>query len=527
MRNETPSTLPFNDRPYLANGIVTPSLHSILSSSAPALERPSSSQSSALTSINPHINPSIFEASRSSQSTTYAPTPATTLAGTSPVKRRSIHLDSSGSADVDFDEDLDRTLLSSLPDEVRTFHVYFNIWQEQVPTAEPGKRQKRTAGGTRPSLQKRKTTKFANYAPKLPTKLTLAPKFYSFANFKRSLFTSCDEKLAGVSDALHRAWVNRRLSIQVFVNGSALHKAINKITITNPANFREFIVAALTAPANTTMGCRILHEDPRKADLAIRALLTVGKSNGNSSDSEESEGHETDHSSVILSAGEKNLRTLMKQFEKDFKGGENVTSVTNPKDPSKILLLNTSRIRDWANDWADGIRGVDEVNPPMTRPGFRWINAADYEKAKAELLGLTPTPTHASNTANGTVIHHNYYGQPFPAVPAPYPGLPNGPAPALRAEIAGSDSMRLSPPPGEVPSFEAFLVFAGIKPEMQKTRNALATEGISDFYRLLDRSTYTLATFRSMGIPFAHAEDLWKAVPKFIGHLRSTYSEGP
>ncbi|KAH9818934.1 hypothetical protein DFH28DRAFT_887664, partial [Melampsora americana] len=348
--------------------------------------------------------------------------------------------------------------------------------------------------------------KFSNYAPKLPTKMTLAPKFYSFVNFKRLLFTSCNKKLAGVSDALHHAWVNRRLSIQVFVNGSALHKANNKITITNPGNFCEFIVAALTAPANTTMGCRILHEDPRKANLAIQALLTFGKAKSNSSDSEESKGHEPDHS---VGRGQKNLRTLMKQFKKDFKGGENVTSVTNPKDPSKILLLNTSRIRDWANDWVS----VDEVNPPMTRPGFRWINAADYEKAKAKLLGLTPTPTHASNSANGTVIHHNYYSQPFLEFPAPYP--------------ARGDLMRLSPPPGEVPSFEAFLIFAGIKPKMQKTRNALATKGISDFYRLLDCSTYTLATFRSMGIPFAHAEDLWKAVPKFIGHLRSTYSEAP
>ncbi|KAH9823989.1 hypothetical protein DFH28DRAFT_1047888 [Melampsora americana] len=495
MRNESPSTFPFSDCSYFPSGIVTPSLHSILSSRAPAQDPPTSSQSSALTSINPHINPSIFEASCSSQSTTYAPTPATTLAGTSPVKRSAIHLDSPGSADPESDDELDRTLLSSLPNEQQTFHVYFNIWQEQVPAADPGKRQKRTPGGTRPSLQKRKTTKFANYAPKLPTKMTVAPKFYSFASFKRSLFTSCDEKLAGVSDALHRAWVNRRLSIQVFVNGSPLHKANNKITITNSHNFREFIVAALTAPANTTMGCRILHEDPRKADLAIRALSTVGKPNSHSSDTEESDGHETDHSSVILSAGEKNLRTLMKRFEKDFKGGENVTSVTNPKDPSKILLLNTSRIRDWANDWADGIPGVDEVNPPMTRPGFRWINAADYEKAKAELLGLTPTPTHASTSASGTVIHHNYYGQPFPAVSAPYPGLPAGAAPATRAEIATSETMRLSPPPGEMPSFEAYLLFAGIKPDMEKTRNALASEGISDFYRLLDRSTYTLATF--------------------------------
>ncbi|KAH9816101.1 hypothetical protein DFH28DRAFT_891501 [Melampsora americana] len=415
--------------------------------------------------------------------------------------------------------------LSYLPDEDRTFHVYFNIWQEQVPQTDNGKKPRRPPGGTRPSLRKLATTKFANYAPKLPTKLTVAPKFYSFATFKRALFTSCDKKLAGVSEALHQAWFDRRLSIQVFVNGSPLHKSNNKNTISNPHNFQEFIYAALTAPANTTMGCRILHEDPRKADLAIRCLKVVGKPGGDGLDSDNTDGHETDRSSVILSAGEKKLRILMKRFEKDFKSGENVTSVTNPKDPSQILLLNTSRIRDWANDWADGVRGVDELNPPMSRSGFRWIKAGDYEKAKNELLGLTPaTPKHAHHPPSGTIIHHNYYGQPFPSGGPPYahlpaPGIaPPNPSPALSV----GDLIPLAPPPGEAPSFEAFLVFAGITPDKRNTREALANEGISEFNRLLDRATYTLANFRSMGISFAHAEDLFKAVPKFLVHVQSS-----
>ncbi|KAH9821658.1 hypothetical protein DFH28DRAFT_883009, partial [Melampsora americana] len=396
-------------------------------------------------------------------------------------------------------------------DEDRTFHVYFNIWQQQVPDGENGKRQKQTPGGTRPSLRKSTTPKYSNYAPKLPTKLTLAPKFSSFYVFKKALFASCDEKLAGVSDALHRAWFERRILIQVFVNGSPLHKANNKITITNPDNFQEFVFAALSAPANTTMGCRILHEDPRKTKLAIRSLMSVGKSGGDGGDSDKSDGHETEGSSIILSAGERNLRTLMKRFEKDFKAGENVTSVTNPKDPSQILLLNTSRIRDWANDWVDGVRGVDEVNPPMGRPGFRWINVCDYEKAKNELLGLTPAvATTAAATPSGTVIHHNYYGQPPSSAPPPYPGLP----------ISSMATPHPLAPPASEPPFESFLIFAGIGPDMRKTREALANEGISDFERLLDRSTYTLANFRSMGISFAHAEDLWKAVPRFITHLQ-------
>jgi hypothetical protein len=42
---------------------------------------------------------------------------------------------------------------------------------------------------------------------------------------------------------------------------------------------------------------------------------------------------------------------LMERFSKDFKRGENVTSVLNPQDPSLCMLLNTARIRTWANDW--------------------------------------------------------------------------------------------------------------------------------------------------------------------------------
>lgn len=41
----------------------------------------------------------------------------------------------------------------------------------------------------------------------------------------------------------------------------------------------------------------------------------------------------------------------MTRFEKDFKAGENVARAVNPADPGKVCILNTSRIRQWANDW--------------------------------------------------------------------------------------------------------------------------------------------------------------------------------
>lgn len=76
-----------------------------------------------------------------------------------------------------------------------------------------------------------------------------------------------------------------------------------------------------------------------------------------------------------------------------------------------------------------------------------------------------------------------------------------------------------------MPSFEEFLLFAGIKPEMTKTRGILAEQGIDQFSRLLDRKTYNLESFRSMGIPFAHADDITKAVPEFNIHLKNLGSQ--
>jgi hypothetical protein len=159
----------------------------------------------------------------------------------------------------------------------------------------------------------------------------------------------------------------------------------------------------------------------------------------------------------------------------------------------------------------------------------------------------------------GTVVHHNYYGQPFPSpgfataqspFPPPYslgqPFTPTGFPPAQAAATSSSfpppysnpnppasnpnppasatNSLRLSPPP-LMPSFKEFLIFAGITPEMTKTRQILADQGINNFGRLLDRTTYTFENFRSMGIPFAHADDITKAVPDFNIHLKNLGSQ--
>ncbi|KAH9809235.1 hypothetical protein DFH28DRAFT_1189371, partial [Melampsora americana] len=403
-------------------------------------------------------------------------------------------------------------------DEERTFLVNFNLWQPQVPE-EPTKKRKKTPGGPRGNARKSPALKYANFNPKLPTRVTLRPKTLAFTAFKSLLFASCNTRLPGVDEVLQRAWLDRDLSIQGYINASRKHKGNNKVTITNPAIFRDFVIASLNAPAHTVMGFKIIHENPLKTNHAKRSLAQflrepadTGKDKSDGSDGEESLGSD---GSDILSPGERNLRTLMQRFEQDFKAGENVTSVTNPKDPGQVCLLNTSRIRTWANDWADGVKGVDEVNPPMKRPEFSWINIADYEREKNALLGLTPPPAlsvGSNSGCGGSVVHHNYYGQPgpMPVVSVPTSGL------------AAGTSLRLSPPPREAEiDFEKFLIFAGIGPGMETTRLALSKEGIHDFLRLLDRGTYTIATFHSWGIPFAQAEDIFKAIPKYNHYLKS------
>ncbi|KAH9822412.1 hypothetical protein DFH28DRAFT_1119381 [Melampsora americana] len=58
-----------------------------------------------------------------------------------------------------------------------------------------------------------------------------------------------------------------------------------------------------------------------------------------------------------------------------------VGDVAPPKAYASLVLICSK---------ADGVPGVNKVNPPMSRSGFCWIKAANYEKAKNKLLGFTP-----------------------------------------------------------------------------------------------------------------------------------------
>ncbi|KAH9821053.1 hypothetical protein DFH28DRAFT_883626 [Melampsora americana] len=253
---------------------------------------------------------------------------------------------------------------TEVPDKEQTFQVYFNLWQLQVPKAHPAKKGKQTAGGSRPSALKAARPKYVNYNAKLPTKLLIRPRHVAFVDFKKQVFASCNKQLDWISEGLGRALVAGGLTLQGYKNIHPKNKGKELIDIADGIKFTHFVTAALNAPASTVMGVCIVHENPMKTDNTRCALQSVHKDQPNGCDSGESDGE-----GLVSSEGVSALFTC---------GCENITSIPNPADPGLVLLLNTSRIRTWANDWANGVRGVDEVNPPMMRPKFKWIAICNY-----------------------------------------------------------------------------------------------------------------------------------------------------
>ncbi|EGG04742.1 uncharacterized protein MELLADRAFT_88471 [Melampsora larici-populina 98AG31] len=329
---------PLMSAEHYPNGYNTPVISPVLRRTSSGLPLPMSSQSLSASLFNQHINPAIFDTPIRSQSSLVLDTAGTDLLTEgpllddelgSPSKRLAVNGPARTENDLNDDDgvlvDLPRDIFDAprgsqavdlappavfdltpqsqgapsllfLPNEERLFNVYFNLWQAQCPEDDPvaGKKRKRTPGGTRPVKQKVTKPKYSNYASKIPTKFTIKPKHCSFQAFKQAMFSSCDERLPGVLEVFHRAWATRSISLLVFVNGSPNHKATDKQTISTPQSFQSFVHAALSASASTTMGCRIVHEDPRKTAHAMRSILSAPKPSDNKS--EESDGNETDGS---------------------------------------------------------------------------------------------------------------------------------------------------------------------------------------------------------------------------------------
>ncbi|EGF98997.1 uncharacterized protein MELLADRAFT_94974 [Melampsora larici-populina 98AG31] len=229
--NNRYSTIPLSSQLLSPRYVPNPMINPIFSRSPSGVPPPYFSQPSSASSYNDHINPCmLFNHSRSlgstpssSSSSLVTSNPANPDLFGSPLKRpasQSEALERSGETD---DDDHGSTVTSTTtpalndpraacPDEPRTFQVHFNIHQEQAPEADaPNTKRRRTPGGTCPSRAKPAKPKYQNYKPPLPHTLTLTPKNLMFSPFLATIFRSCNESLAGVSDALLRAWNERTL----------------------------------------------------------------------------------------------------------------------------------------------------------------------------------------------------------------------------------------------------------------------------------------------------------------------------
>ncbi|KAH9806924.1 hypothetical protein DFH28DRAFT_939999 [Melampsora americana] len=154
-----------------------------------------------------------------------------------------------------------------------------------------------------------------------------------------SVWPPATNSWTGFQKALGRALVAGGLTLQGYKNIHPKNKGKELIDIADGIKFTHFVTAALNAPASTVMGI---------------------KPNG-------CESGESDGEGLVSSEG----------------------------IPGLVLLLNTSRIRTWANDWANGVRGLlIEVNPPMMRPKIQMDrHIATTRQRKNALLGLAP-PKH-------------------------------------------------------------------------------------------------------------------------------------
>ncbi|EGF97225.1 uncharacterized protein MELLADRAFT_86520 [Melampsora larici-populina 98AG31] len=181
-------------------------------------------------SINPHINPFILNASQTSQHTPSATDSTSNHNYSSPLKRHA-PTDGPSVIAIGTDDDLPLDLFNDtcgavptapipatprtdheedeVPDKEQTFQIYFNLYQPECPDQPEPKKSKRTPGGSRNNSAVTKSTKlkYKNFNPKLPNQLTLRPKEISFTSFRHQMFDTCNEDLPGVSEVLECTWV--------------------------------------------------------------------------------------------------------------------------------------------------------------------------------------------------------------------------------------------------------------------------------------------------------------------------------
>ncbi|EGG09923.1 uncharacterized protein MELLADRAFT_60895 [Melampsora larici-populina 98AG31] len=325
----------------------------------------------------------------------------------------------------------------------RLISINFNIWQLKFPPGKPpevkgknkGKQGKK--GGSYGKIPKSPQPKWVNLAPRYAVKKTMNLHCDNWLTFRNQVFEAVDAEHAGVFSQLRAAYRDRTLSIEGWINGSLDHKKNDKALIDDDASFKEFAEAALAMPPEVKMGLKLLQPNNPKDDKdANRRLYQVFRpvrdggepKSDDSKEEEEVDPEERTADDVDTVTQKYNL--LLKKFENIISSRENVAGAPNPANAQEVLVLNTDRIRMWARDWDAGVDGVDEVNPPMHRAGWRYVPVSDFAQEKARLrhanrrlaeelatpAQLDPNlPFNPANHSNAqrppTINNFNYFGE--------------------------------------------------------------------------------------------------------------------
>ncbi|EGG07167.1 uncharacterized protein MELLADRAFT_86043 [Melampsora larici-populina 98AG31] len=411
-----------------------------------------------------------------------------------------------------------------IPNPCRKLIITFNIWVLKFPPGKPpeakGKNTGKQGKGGGSKIPKSLQPKWIDKKPRYAVKQSMNLHGHDWLTFRNQVFEYCDEAEKGVLPALKAAYRDRTLTIEGWINGSAEHKKNDKAVIKDKATFKEFVDAALAMPSDVKMGLRMVHPNNPKDDEDSNChLYKVFNRHVQEpeQDSDQSEGKDEpeERTAADVDPVTQKYNLLMSKFENIFRSGENVGAAPNPTNLEEVLVLNTDRVRMWARDWDQGEDGVDEINPPMHRAGWEYVpSTSDRPEPNGSFQ------THSAQIPQ-TINNYNYFGdQHLPHIPQAIPATPAFPpttAPPPRDE---------SPAPRPYPPFEHFLDWAGVTPNFTKAREVLKDQGIDDFGRLLDRDTYSLSNLNSIGIPFAQAADIFKAVLPYNRNLKKRPLQG-
>ncbi|KAH9807785.1 hypothetical protein DFH28DRAFT_1071718 [Melampsora americana] len=428
--------------------------------------------------------------------------------------------------------------------EKQKIYLTFNVWQAKDMDADDDdlatdmrskKKTKKSKRKEQQSKKKKKATdQWTGYKSKRPITVEINLGAHNWESFKLRMLEACAIEKADVTMLLKEADALGELIFEGWINGSKTHKKSRHAEIKDDDSFSDYVVEAFIISHSNDIGFKVIHPDPkeRKKNKDFDETLQKKKSrleNDKQLDSDSNTSEDDDDESdgsVELDPKEKKTKKLTTRFKEQWERGESIVQMANPKDPGEFLLLNTARIRLWASDWEDKVLGVDEVNPPMNRPGWKWIPAALVPEEKARLMGhttakispSTPDPTHP------TIVHNNYYNTPLNTPLGNFPAhlhlvnTPTGPSPPL---LSGE----LSPPPGPSPSMHDLLSFTKIdRAKLSQTEEILSNAGVDRFEELLDRSAYSLDNLQEkVRLPYGHALIIFKAVPEFKKHLHRCF----